>query len=177
MLGKSGADSTAVYYQTPKTGPLTNKQDWGLQELIKEFNLTLDPCAPIGTKIDPSLSCCKNFYTEEDDGLVQEWKENSFINPIYTPASINPENNIELWIRRAIIMSQKYGTTNVMLLPAYTGADWWHDYILPYGVIRYIRGRVKCWQDGKPSSKTPNIDFVIVIFSSPDPKSYPWSDL
>ena len=175
MLGKSGADSLQVLWETPKTGPLTNKQDWGLQDLIREFDLTLDPCAPIEAYEHPERSCCRHFFTEKDDGLKQDWLENCFINPIYTPASKNPDNNIELWIRKAIIESQRHGTTNVMLLPSYTGADWWYDMILPYGVIRYIRGRVKCWKLGQHVPSSPNIDFATVIFQHPDPKKYPWS--
>lgn len=173
MLGTAGANSDNIHWQTPKKGNF-GRSDMSLDSLKKEFNLTLDPCAPIQAKQDPSLSCCTHFFTEEEDGLVQEWKENCFVNPPFTPESKNPDNNIALWIRKGIIQSQKHGTANVFFIPAYTGANWWHDYVLPYGIIRYIRGRVRCWKNGEPDKGSPNIDFVVVVFSSP--KSYPWSE-
>lgn len=166
MLGKSGVNSKNIYYETPKKGSFGDS-DYSLSSLKKEFNLTLDPCAPIEAKQDPKRACCKHYFTEEEDGLKQEWPENSFVNP--------PFNDIANWIKKGIVQSQKRGTTNVYLLPAYVGTPWWHDYVLLYGVIRYIRGRLKYWRDGGPVSGSPNIDSVIVIFEAPNPKSYPWN--
>lgn len=47
-------------------------------ELDREFNFTLDPCA---TKENAK---CKKFYTAEQDGLAQDWTgERVFCNPPY----------------------------------------------------------------------------------------------
>src|SRR5579871_2035948 len=32
--------------------------------------------------------------------------------------------------------------TGVELLPARTDSQWWHDYVLPHGEVRYIRRRM-----------------------------------
>ena len=45
-------------------------------ELNKEFNFTLDPCATVKT------AKCSKFYTKEDDGLSKCWSnEIVFCNP------------------------------------------------------------------------------------------------
>lgn len=48
-------------------------------ELDAEFHFTLDPCAT------PETAKCAKFYTEEDNGLVQDWTgETVFCNPPYS---------------------------------------------------------------------------------------------
>jgi site-specific DNA-methyltransferase (adenine-specific) len=60
-----------------KTPEWSTPQDF-FDELDKEFNFTLDPCA---TKEN---SKCRKFYTKEDDGLKQDWdNERVFCNPPY----------------------------------------------------------------------------------------------
>lgn len=62
----------------------TGKNDWAtpqdlFDELDKEFHFTLDPCAT------PETAKCAKFYTEEDDGLAQDWTgETVFCNPPYS---------------------------------------------------------------------------------------------
>ena len=52
------------------------------------------------------------------------------------------------------------GTTVVMLLPARTDTKWFHEYILPYGQIRFIRGRLK-FGDSKNSAPFPSMIVVL----------------
>ncbi len=62
----------------------TGKNDWAtpqalFDELNAEFHFTLDPCAT------PETAKCTKFYTEEDNGLVQDWTgETVFCNPPYS---------------------------------------------------------------------------------------------
>ena len=47
-------------------------------ELNKEFDFNLDPCAT------PRTAKCADYYTEEDDGLIQDWGGHTvFCNPPY----------------------------------------------------------------------------------------------
>lgn len=47
-------------------------------KLNEEFNFTLDPCA------DKTNHKCSKYYTNEDDGLLQDWQgEIVFCNPPY----------------------------------------------------------------------------------------------
>jgi len=58
-------------------------------KLNEEFNFTLDPCA---TKENAK---CSKFFTEEDNGLIQNWdNESVFMNPPYG-------RTIGLWIKKA----------------------------------------------------------------------------
>lgn len=62
----------------------TGKNDWAtpqelFDELDAEFHFTLDPCAT------PETAKCAKFYTEKDNGLVQDWTgETVFCNPPYS---------------------------------------------------------------------------------------------
>jgi hypothetical protein len=46
------------------------------------------------------------------------------------------------WPKKAPESGQQ-GATVVCLLPARTDTHWWHEYVLPYAEIRFLRGRVK----------------------------------
>lgn len=50
----------------------SNKEDWEtpqdlFDELNKEFNFTIDVCANI------TNNKCKRYYTQIDNGLIQNW--------------------------------------------------------------------------------------------------------
>lgn len=59
--------------------------------LNNEFNFTLDPCCSIET------AKCSKFYTEKEDGLIQDWQgETVFCNPPYG-------KKIKDWVKNAIL--------------------------------------------------------------------------
>ena len=98
--------------------------------LHSEFGFNLDPCA---TKENAK---CPYYFTQEDDGLIQDWGEYTvFMNPPYGRV-------IRKWIKKAF-EAAKLGATVVCLLPARTDTSYWHDYIFKEGVeVRFLRGRV-----------------------------------
>ena len=57
---------------------------------------------------------------------------------------INPPYGREIskWIEKAYIENQE-GTTCVLLLPARTDTQWFHNYIYKKHEIRFIKGRLK----------------------------------
>lgn len=58
-------------------------------DLNQEFKFTLDPCAT------PENAKCSKFFTEKEDGLVQNWdNERVFMNPPYG-------RTIGQWIKKA----------------------------------------------------------------------------
>ena len=75
---------------------------------------------------------CKRFFTPEMDGLKQEWTGVCWCNPPYG-------RQIGKWVEKAV----KSFATVVMLLPARTDTKWFHDWVLPYGKIEFLRGRLK----------------------------------
>lgn len=96
-------------------------------ELNREFNFTLDPCA------DDTNHKCAKYYTKEDNGLTQSWdNEIVFCNPPYG-------REIKHWVKKA---SETAGGVVVMLIPARTDTTYFHDYIYNKAEIRFIRGRL-----------------------------------
>ena len=109
-----------------KNRNLENHDNWATpkklyNELNKEFNFDFDPC-PLNSSFD---------------GLtLKEWGNSNFINPPYSRLLK------EKFIIKAFEESRK-NKLCVLLLPVSTSTKIFHDYIYPYGEIRFIRGRVK----------------------------------
>ena len=103
---------------------------WALfNKLDKEFCFTLDVCA------NESNYKCPKYFTEEDNGLQQDWQNNvCWMNP--------PYKTMKEWIKKAYKESRKDNTTVVCLIPARTNTKWWHKYCMK-GEIRFIEGRPK----------------------------------
>ena len=119
-------------------------------KLNAEFNFTLDPCA------NAENAKCQKYFTQEQDGLRQDWQgETVFCNPPYG-------REIKKWISKAYQESLKPDTLVVMLLPSRTDTTWFHDYILPYGKINFIKGRLK-FGNSKNSAPFPS---MIVVFGT-----------
>ena len=117
-------------------------------DLNEEFHFTLDPCA------NKENHKCEKYFTEEDDGLSQDWsKDIVFCNPPYSKS--------KEWIKKASEEAKK-GSTVVMLIPARTDTKAWHEYIFGQTnvEIRFIKGRLK-FGDGKNSAPFPS---AIIIF-------------
>ncbi len=111
--------------------------------LDAEFRFNLDVCAlPENTK-------CANYYTPEQDGLLQPWRGVCWCNPPYG-------RQIGKWVEKAA----KSDATVVMLLPARTDTEWFHQYIYGKAEIRFIPGRLK-FVGAKYNAPFPN---MVVIF-------------
>lgn len=88
----------------------------------------LDPCCT-------SLSAkAPYYYTEEDDGLALPWFGRVFLNP--------PYSNITPWLERALEERDHYEYV-LALLPACTDTSWFHELVMPYAAIAFIRGRIE----------------------------------
>lgn len=112
------------------------KEDWAtpqdfFDELNKEFHFDLDPCA------DAENAKCKEFFTKEQNGLLQDWGGRCvFCNPPYGRTSTGE------WIKKCYEEAQKPGTVVVALIPARTDTRFFHDYIYHKAEIRFIKGRL-----------------------------------
>ena len=118
-------------------------------ELDKEFNFDIDVCAT------PENAKCKNYYTQEQNGLSQPWLGTVWCNPPYG-------RQISFWVEKAWHSTKNKNSTVVMLLPARTDTRWFHDYIYKKEnvEIRFLKGRLK-FGDSKNSAPFPS---MIVIF-------------
>lgn len=124
---------TAVHFSS-KTDLWETPQDL-FDQLNAEHGFTLDVCAV------PENAKCTRYYTPEMDGLKQDWWDNiCWMNPPYG-------REIGKWVKKAYEAStpdwQHAGATVVCLLPARTDTRWWHDYVVKYGKVTFLRGRLK----------------------------------
>lgn len=114
------------------------------------FNFTLDVCA------DAQNAKCERFFDLEADGLKQDWSlDVCWMNPPYG-------REIGQWVKKAYSESRR-GATVVCLLPARTDTAWWHDYVLPFAKVTFIRGRLK-FGDATNSAPFPS---AVAVFYPP----------
>lgn len=119
-------------------------------EIDKEFNFTLDPCATHNN------AKCDKYYTKENNGLAQDWSKGVvFVNPPYG-------YDIKHWVRKSSEEALK-GATVVMLLPARTDTKYFHNYIYGKAEIRFIKGRIKFLQNGKELYPAPFPSMIVVF--------------
>ena len=123
------------------------------EKLNDEFHFTLDPCST------HENHKCDKYYTQEDDGLSQDWSnEVVFMNPPYG-------REIKYWIQKAYEESLK-GATVVCLIPARTDTTYWHNYIFgKASEVRFVKGRLK-FGDGKNSAPFPS---AVIVFDNSKP--------
>ena len=104
-------------------GVFSRKEDcwetpqWLFDELNEKYHFDLDVCAT------PKNAKCERFFTQEQDGLAQEWTGNVWCNPPYG-------RQIGKWVKKAY---ESKAHIVVMLLPARTDTGWFHDYCLQGG--------------------------------------------
>ena len=130
----------------------SKKMDWGTPQplfdsLNAEFRFTLDPCA------SDENHKCEKYFTESQNGLSQDWgKERVFCNPPYG-------RSIGNWVKKCA----EHDDLAVMLIPARTDTNWFHEYIYnnPRVQIRFLPGRVK-FQGAQNSAPFPS---MVVIFN------------
>lgn len=114
----------------------SNTNEWAtpqafFDELNKEFDFTLDPCAT------PQNAKCARYFTKEIDGLAQSWRgEVVFCNPPYG-------RDISKWVAKAYAETLSGEAKLVVLfIPARTDTAYFHDYIYKKHEIRFVRGRL-----------------------------------
>ena len=127
-----------------KTDLLYTPQDF-FKKYDDVYKFETDVCAT-----DDNAKCAK-YYTEEMDGLSQQWRGVCWMNPPYG-------RTIGKWMKKAYESSLS-GTTVVCLVPARTDTNWWHDYAMK-GDIEFIRGRLK-FGGSKNSAPFPS---AVVVF-------------
>jgi phage N-6-adenine-methyltransferase len=98
--------------------------------LHRRWKFTLDVCA---TRRNAK---CERFFTRKEDGLKQTWSGVCWMNPPYGRA-------IGDWVEKAAMESSAERAVVVALLPARTDTAWWHDHVLPFARVRFLRGRLK----------------------------------
>lgn len=134
----------------------SNSDQWAtpkyiFDELNKEFDFTLDPCA------DAKNHKCEKFFTKNENGLIQDWGGmRLFCNPPYG-------REIYQWVEKSYQEGHKENTLVVLLVPARTDTKWFQDFVYHRSEIRFLKGRLK-FGGSKNSAPFPS---MIVIFRGP----------
>jgi site-specific DNA-methyltransferase (adenine-specific) len=59
----------------------------------------------------------------------------------------------------------KRGATTVLLIPCKTNTNWWHDFVMPFAEIRFLRGRVAfVYPNGEQSKQALPWPLAFVIY-------------
>lgn len=101
--------------------------------LDNEFDFDTDLAAAEDNKL------CTNRFTEKEDAMLQEWHGVCYLNPPFG----DKKYPLKKWIEKAYNESKRNGTTIVMLIPARTNTNWWHEYVMKSKEVRFIKGRPK----------------------------------
>lgn len=130
-------------------------------ELDKEFNFTLDPCAT------PENAKCRRYFTKEQNGLLQSWKgERVFCNPPYG-------REIGKWVKKCDKEAQG-GALVVLLIPARTDTTYFHDYIYKKHEVRFLRGRLSFNDLTERGKRAPFPSMVVVMRGKNDKAVLPF---
>lgn len=144
------------------------KHDWEtpwhfFRQLDSEFHFTLDPCCYEHT------AKCKKHFTIREDGLAQDWGgEHVFCNPPYGKA-------IAAWVNKCFAESQKKQTVIVLLIPARTDTNYFHEFIFgKASEIRFVKGRLRF----APSKCPAPFPSMVVVYNKDQNKNIlPCSDI
>lgn len=114
-----------------------NNDEWETpQDLFEEYNkiynFKLDACASAENKK------CNIYFNKENNALLKEWCYSSvWCNPPYS------RGNIDKFVKKCFEEWKKYNNNIVLLIPAKTDTLYFHNYILPYCKIIFIKGRLR----------------------------------
>jgi len=135
----------------------SKEKEWGtpqhlFDELNKEFDFTLDPCATAAN------AKCKEFITKEQNGLAIYWTGyRVFMNPPYG-------REIGKWVEHAYNNVRLGQALVVGLLPARTDTAWFQDYIYKsVKEIRFLRGRLKFEGNNGVKNSAPFPSMVVIF--------------
>ena len=110
---------------------------------------SLDVCA---TPDNAKVEC---FFSPKEDGLSRPWSGVCWMNPPYG-------RTIGSWVEKAYSeVLRGYAKKVICLLPSRTDTRWFHDFILPFAEIEFLKGRVK-FGDGRNAAPFPSL---VAVFS------------
>jgi phage N-6-adenine-methyltransferase len=127
-------------------------------KLNAEFGFTLDAAA------SAENHKCARYFDAAANGLKQSWAgETVWLNPPYGKPM--PE-----WVAKAKREAELYDATVVMLVPASTDTNWWHDAMKGAAEVRFIQGRLTF---GNSTGKPAPFGSALVIYRPGTPPASP----
>ena len=107
------------------------------QDACKTFKIKpkIDVCA------EASNSKCEKFFSVEQDGLKQEWRQDFYGN--------FPYSEVAKWIEKAYIQHLKWNVNGLILCFSKTETKWWHSYVQGKAEVHFVKKRINFWKNGK----------------------------
>lgn len=131
MLNPSPSPSSASYI------PASRSINWGTPpEIRNRFAGYFDPCP---------------FPLPKFNGLEIPWPNKVFVNP--------PFSDLPSWTEKCSIEYKNGSSDIVLLMPSRTDTKYFHDFVLPFAEIEFIKGRLR---------------FIDLDNSSPSPVAAPF---
>lgn len=143
-----------------------NSDEWETPQefynkLDQEFHFDLDPCS------SHENHKTERYFTQEEDGLTQEWSGRVFVNPPYSENNFAyrdidwKKTKIHGWIEKCERERERCESI-VLLIPARTDTRVFHEYIYqkPNIEIRFIKWRLKFWW----SANSAPFPSMVVVF-------------
>ena len=115
-------------------------------------NFTLDVAASSSNALCDEWFGLDHVNESRRDGLTAQWYGRVWCNPPYGRV-------IKDWVKKA----SEHDDLVVMLLPSRTDTKWFHELVLPYAEVQFIKGRLK-FGGSKLGAPFPSI---IVTYSQP----------
>lgn len=118
------------------------------------LNFDLDPCSPVGGV--PWIPC-KQYYTEEENGLIQRWEGRVWLNPPYGAETGK-------WLEK-----MHRHRNGIALVFARTDNKWFHEYLVKADALLFLQGRIKFvdWE-GVTESKGGGAGSVLAAWGAPN---------
>lgn len=119
----------------------------------------LDPCC--NTIGDPNVKATK-YYRIADDGLIQKWEGSVFLNPPYG------ESLTAAWVNKLIKSYAAADVTEaVLLIPARTDTQYWHNLAVYSPCWCAIKGRLSFLSPFKPTdNQTGRFSPAVVLLAT-----------
>ena len=145
----------------PRQKPGKSRQDYGTPpELLAAVKKRLHiEHFSIDLAASAENTVADNFYSEEDDSLVQNWNQWRSIRGGW--AWLNPPfGDIEPWVAKAANEAEN-GAQIVMLVPASVGSNWWSAYVEHYSYQIFLNPRLTFVGETTPYPK----DCALLIYT------------
>lgn len=115
----------------------------------KNFKIDIDPCCSVFNVR------AKKHFTKEQNGLIQNWEGNVYMNP--------PYSKISKWMQKAFNEYNGRCDLILCLVPSRTGANWFQHYGFKADYILFINKRLK-YDIGKRKKTPAPFDSALIIY-------------
>jgi len=150
--------STTFGYAKGDATKIQSVDWWTPPEVFYKLDIEfdIDVAAPIG---GVDWIPAKNYFTEQDDGLTQDWQGTVWMNPPYGISTGS-------WLDKFV----KHGD-GIALVFARTDTRWFHNYCLQADALLFTKGRLKFINPERTNTKSPAAGSLFVACGSKSVKA------